>query len=212
MSNKPPLPSPPGALASSDPVRTRIVTEARRHFLAHGFRGVTMDDLATELGMSKKTLYAHFTGKNELLQAVVEDKLRSADADFGAITCKFSSDFLGALHELLACVRKHSEELQPAFTRDMAREAPDLFQVVQTKRRALIQCHFGKLIGEGQKAGMIRKDISADLMIEILVGATDSLVNPQKLSQLDLPARAGLTAIVTIFLEGVLTGKGRSKS
>ena len=212
MPSRSPSKTPPEPSAGADPARQRIITEARRHFMTHGFRGVTMDDLAAELGMSKKTLYTHFSGKSELLQAVVEDKLRSANSDFEAITEKCSSDFLGALHDLLACVRRHSEELQPAFTRDMAREAPDLFQVVQAKRRALIQRHFGKLIGEGQKAGMIRKDIAADLMIEILVGATDSLVTPQRLSQLNLTAREGLTAIVTIFLEGVLTNKGRSKS
>ena len=205
-------PAPAAETATAESTRQRIVSAARRHFMAHGFRGVTMDDLAAELGMSKKTLYAHFSSKTALLEAVVNDKLRSADADFGAITCKFSSDFLGALQELLGCVRRHSEELQPAFTRDMAREAPELCHVVQVKRRALIQRHFGQLIGEGRKAGMIRKDIPPDLMIEILVGATDALVNPQKLSQLNLPAKAGLTAIVTIFLEGVLTSKGRSKS
>ena len=45
------------------PESARIVAAARRYFLAHGFRGVTMDDLAAELGMSKKTLYAHFSSK-----------------------------------------------------------------------------------------------------------------------------------------------------
>ena len=200
------------APADESSARVRIVEGARRHFFAHGFRGVTMDDLAAELGMSKKTLYAHFSSKSALLEAVIEAKLRSADAEFGEVTTNFPPNFLDALHQLLACVRRQSEELQPAFTRDMAREAPDLFQIVQVKRRALIQRHFGKLIGEGRKTGMIRKDIPADLMIEILVGATDALVNPVKLSQLNLSAKAGLTAIVTIFLEGVLTGKGRSKS
>ncbi|HBH79164.1 MAG TPA: TetR family transcriptional regulator, partial [Nitrospira sp.] len=37
----------------------RVVAVARRQFLAHGFRSVSMDDLAAELGMSKKTLYAY---------------------------------------------------------------------------------------------------------------------------------------------------------
>src|SRR5262245_50783563 len=91
MSAIKPLPAVP---ESAGPSRERIVLEARRHFLSHGFRGVTMDDLAAELGMSKKTLYAHFPGKSALLQAVLEDKLRSADADFGEITSKFSTDFL----------------------------------------------------------------------------------------------------------------------
>jgi AcrR family transcriptional regulator len=203
--------TPPVEATLEDATRRRIITEARRHFMAHGFRGVTMDDLAAELGMSKKTLYAHFASKGVLLEAVLDDKLRAADADFGAITERLSSDFMAALQQLLGCLRQHGEELQPAFLRDMAREAPELFQMVQARRRMLIQCHFGKLLGEGRKAGMIRKDIPADLLIEILVGATDALVNPQKLSQLNLSAKTGLTAIVTIFLEGVLTGKGRSK-
>jgi hypothetical protein len=82
---------------------------------------------------------------------------------------------------------------------------------VQANRRALIQRHFGRLLAEGRNAAMIRKDISTGLMIEILVGATDALITPQKLSQLGLPANTCLSAIVTIFLEGVVTGKGRKK-
>jgi AcrR family transcriptional regulator len=198
-------------LTAEDSARQRIVAEARRHFLAHGFRGVTMDDLATELGMSKKTLYAQFASKNALLAAVIDDKLHSVNADLDRITSESSSDFLAALHLLLGCLQKHSEELQPPFLRDMAREAPELFKSVQTRRRALIQRHFGKILGEGRKAGMIRKDITSDLMVEILIGATDALINPPKLSQLNLPARTCLSAIITIFLEGVVIGKGRRK-
>lgn len=197
--------------ATGGAARQRIVTEARRHFLAHGFRGVTMDDLAAEMGMSKKTLYTHFASKSVLLEAVIEDKLRAVDLDLGRVATASAADFAAALPHLLACVREHSEELQPSFLRDMAREAPELFARVQTRRRALIQRHFGKLLGEGRKAGIIRKDITTDLMIEILVGATDALMNPQKLSQLNLSAKICLSAIIAIFLEGVVTGKGRRK-
>jgi AcrR family transcriptional regulator len=189
----------------------RIVSQARLHFMAHGFRGVTMDDLARELGMSKKTLYAHFASKTDLLKAVIEDKVRSANADFGQVAAESCADFPSALHHFLACLRKHSEELQPPFLRDMAREAPEIFQQVQIKRRGMIQQHLGKLLTEGRKAGMIRKDIPVDLMIEILIGTTDALIHPQKLSELNLPAKAGFHAIITIFLEGVATGKGRKK-
>ena len=103
--------------SGSDPVRLRILSEARRHFMTHGFRNVTMDDLAAELGMSKKTVYAHFASKAVLLQAVIDEKFHSAEADFSAISDRFSSDFMEALQQLLACVRKHAEELQPPFLR-----------------------------------------------------------------------------------------------
>jgi len=52
-----------------DANRQRIVDAGRAHFFSHGFRSVTMDDLAGELGISKKTLYAHFPGKIDLLEA-----------------------------------------------------------------------------------------------------------------------------------------------
>ena len=52
-------------------VRDRIVATAERIFLRSGFSRVLMDDLARELGMSKKTLYSHFASKEELLRAVL---------------------------------------------------------------------------------------------------------------------------------------------
>src|SRR5438093_494123 len=58
----------------------RIVEAARAHFFSHGFRSVTMDDLAEELAMSKKTLYAHFPSKIALLEAVLADKFAGVEA------------------------------------------------------------------------------------------------------------------------------------
>ena len=59
----------------------RIVGGARRHFIAHGFRGVTMDDLADELGMSTKMPCAHFPGKKVLPGTVIAGKLARVEAD-----------------------------------------------------------------------------------------------------------------------------------
>src|ERR671925_2218500 len=87
-------------LPVGDSASHRIVTAARRHYFAHGFRGVTMDDLAEELGMSKKTLYASFPSKLDLLQAVLVDKFRSVEADLDRVMSS-SKDVLDALHQLL---------------------------------------------------------------------------------------------------------------
>src|SRR5689334_25106941 len=92
---------------ATDSARRRIVAQARAHFFAHGFRGVTMDDLATELAMSKKTLYAHFASKGALLEAVLADKLQGVDEDLGRVVAQSVADFPAALRPLLACVRRH---------------------------------------------------------------------------------------------------------
>src|SRR5437764_10816989 len=85
-----------------DPNRQRIVEAARAHFFNHGFRSVTMDDLAEELGISKKTLYAHFPGKINLLEAVLANKFASVETTLKEVTRAHPRDFPATLRELLA--------------------------------------------------------------------------------------------------------------
>src|SRR2546427_9441826 len=85
-----------------DPSRRRIVDAARIHFFSHGFRSVTMDDLAEELGISKKTLYAHFPGKIDLLEAVLADKLAGVEAKLKEVTRAHPHGCPATLRELFA--------------------------------------------------------------------------------------------------------------
>src|SRR5206468_11314777 len=85
-----------------DAGRQRIVDAARAHFFSHGFRSVTMDDLAAEMGISKKTLYAHFPSKIALLEAVLADKFVGVEAKLTEISRAHPHDFPTALRELLA--------------------------------------------------------------------------------------------------------------
>lgn len=203
--------SQPQPLSIETASRQRIVTAARRHFFTHGFRNVTMDDLAGELGMSKKTLYVFFPSKSALLRAVLLDKFRSVEADLSGMASKSPADALGSLQRLLACVQRHAAEIQPPFVRDMRREAPEVFRLVESRRRELIQRYFGKFFSEGRRAGIIRKDIPTKVIIEALLGATEAVMNPQKISDLGLTPQSGYSAIISIILEGVVSDAGRSK-
>ena len=197
--------------ALPNPAAQRIITAARREFFAHGFRSVTMDDLAEDLGMSKKTLYALFPAKSALLRAVLLDKFRSVEADLDQVTAPGSTDDLAALHGLLACMQRHTEEIQPPFVRDIRREAPEVFKVIEERRREIIQRYFGKLFEQGRSAGIIRKDLPTRLMVEILVGATEAIMNPAKITELGLTPKSGYRSVISVVLEGLLTEKGRSR-
>ncbi len=188
----------------------RIVATARRHFFAYGFRAVTMDDIAREIGMSKKTLYAHFPGKSALVEAVLLDKIRDIETDLKQISSGSSSDFLTTLHQLLVRVQMHLEEIQPPFLRDLRREAPEMFTLVETRRREMIHQYFGRLVGEGQAAGIIREDVPTELIVEILLGATQAIMNPEKLTELGLTPKNGFSAIITVIFRGVVTKMGRA--
>jgi AcrR family transcriptional regulator len=192
-----------------DPNRQRIVDAARAHFFSHGFRSVTMDDLAEELGISKKTLYAHFPGKFDLLEAVLAAKLAGVEATLKGVMRGHTHDFPAALQDLLAGTHRELDEIKPPFVRDMRQKAPEVFKLVERRRAAIIQRYFGKFFIEGQRAGMVRKDVPAKLIIEILLAMVQSIMNPPKMEELGMMPKEGFSGILKIILEGALTSKGR---
>ena len=200
----------PSQMPLDHPAVQRLVTAARRHFFTHGIRSVTMDDLADELGMSKKTLYAWFPSKTALLQAMLRTKFQEVESDLQRVTAD-CSDVAACLHELLLCVQRHTSEIQPPFVRDIQREDPELFTLVESRRREIIQLYFGKLFEEGRRTGIIRKDVPTALIIEILLGAVNAILNPPKMMELGLTPKIGLPTIITVILEGVVTEAGKRK-
>ena len=73
----------------------------------------------------------------------------------------------------------------------------------------MIERHFGKLFREGQRGGMVRKDVPARLIIEILLAIVQAIMNPAKMEKLGMAPKAGFAGILKIVLEGALTAKGR---
>jgi AcrR family transcriptional regulator len=188
-----------------------MVDAARTHFFNHGFRSVTMDDLAQELGMSKKTLYASFPGKIALLQAVLDDKFAGVEAKLKQASDAHPHDFSAALRDLLTGAQHELGEIKPPFIRDMRVKAPHLFQVVERRRAALLQRHFGRLFTQGQRTGMVRKDVSIELMIEMLLAMVQSIINPAKIEELGILPKEAFAGILKVVLEGALTAKGRNR-
>ncbi len=189
----------------------RIVAAARQHFFANGFRGVTMDDIAKELGMSKKTLYAHFPSKMALVEVVILDKFRDVEADLQEISSGSLADFHGVLQHVLTCIQGHIGEIHPPFIRDLRREAPETFKLIEGRRRDIVRRYFGRLLGAGRRAGIIRKDIPAKVVPDIILGAVQAIINPSRMEELGITIKAAYSAIITVILEGLITEKGRLK-
>jgi len=194
---------------TADAVRKRIVDAASMHFFSCGFRSVTMDDLTEEMGVSKKTLYAHFPSKIALLEAVLANKFARLEAKLKEIARAHPHDFSTALHELLSNAQRELDEIKPPFVRDVRQKAPQVFKVVELRRAELIERFFGKLFAEGQRSGMVRNDVPAKLLIEILLAAVRETVNPAKLEELGLTPRTAFASVVKVILEGVITKKAR---
>jgi len=169
-----------------------------------------MDDLAASLGMSKKTLYAHFPSKNALVEALMLEKFQWIEADLQEVTREHGADVLEALHQLLTTIQRHVTEVQPPFLRDLQRDAPEIFHLVERRRQYFIEHYFGSLLSHGRKTGIIRKDVPIRLVIEILLAAVNAIVNPARLQELGLTPKTAISAIITVVLEGAIAKKGKS--
>jgi len=168
-----------------------------------------MDDLANELGISKKTLYAHFPGKIDVLEAVLAEKFQGVETMLHEVTRRQSQDFPATLRELLTGTQRELDEIKPPFVRDMRQKAPHVFESIERRRAALFQRYFGNLLLAGQRAGMVRKDVPAKLTIEILLAIVQAIMNPAKMEELGMMPKEGFAGILKIVLHGVLTPKGR---
>jgi hypothetical protein len=83
--------------------------------------------------------------------------------------------------------------------------------LIERRRGAMIQLHFGKLFAAGRKAQRIRTDIPAALLVEILLAAVQGVMTPRKLTELGVSPKAGFRAIISVLLDGILTPAGRAR-
>ena len=202
---------PPRPTDADQPVITRIVRQARVHFFTHGYSQVTMDDLAADLGMSKKTLYVHFASKEALMGAVIADlsqEIRaSADALFGNRQLNFAEKLRGFAEGMVERLTKTN----PRLLRDLQRFAPDLYQQVAEMREKNIPYVFGRFIEEGQLAGMVRPEVDTVFAVQFFLQAMHGLVQPATMERLGLAPRDIAPRAIGLFFGGLLTPAGRKE-
>ena len=202
---------PPRPATDDQPVLTRIVRQARAHFFTQGYSQVTMDDLAAELGMSKKTLYVHFPSKEALMRAVIEDLSReiriSADELFANRQLNFAEKLRGFAEGMVERLTKTN----PRLLRDLQRFAPDLYQQVAEMREKNIPYVFGRFIEEGQLAGMVRPEVDTAFAVQFFLQAMNGLAQPATMERLGLAPRDIAPRAIGLFFGGLLTPAGRKE-
>src|SRR5882672_5020407 len=89
-------------------IRERIREKAQELFMQYGIRSVSMDDIATHLGMSKKTIYQYFSDKDELVDAVLNIEIHEMECN--CVDC--SEHALNAIHEIFLTIDHMEEQLR----------------------------------------------------------------------------------------------------
>jgi len=199
------LPGHPAA----DPVEARILRQARADFFAHGYSAFTMDALAAELGLSKKTLYVHFRGKDQIIAAVIDHLAAEIRAEADALLRHRELEFAEKLRGLVETLVERMALLSPRTIRDLQRYAPPLHARVQAVRGRTLPYVFGRFVEEGQLAGLVRTDQPPGFAIEFFLQAMQGLMQSDSLDRLGLPPRDVIAAGIDQFFGGLLTHAGR---
>jgi AcrR family transcriptional regulator len=190
-------------------IRARIVESARDQFFRHGFDRVTMDEIARELGMSKKTLYRCFPDKTELIRSVARLTMEGFAAPMRELTRNRKLDFVAKLRGMMEIIGERLERLGPQSQHELLRAAPEVWREVEEFRRRNIIENFGRLIQDGVAHGFVRNDVNRDILVSVYLSATESIIHPGRLSEFGIPARQALGAIISVVFGGFLTPKGR---
>lgn len=188
----------------------KIIEAASKRFMDAGLYKVTMDEIATDLRMSKKTVYKFFPSKEVLLKAIVQSLMHRVEKEVQAI---ISSDkpFEEKLTLILAFVGNTVRKMSHPFMRDVQRSAPSLWKEIETFRREKIFSKILQMLRQARKEGVFREDLDIDLFYLLLITVMQGIMNPQVLAQQPFSAEEAFKGIFRILYEGALTDKARKR-
>jgi|SRR5579883_2847971 len=198
-------------MATDTEIKQRITEKARDWFYQYGFSKVTMDELAAELGMSKKTLYKYFTSKEQLLWEIYKITTDDFKSSAENIYADAKTDFVDKLALVLQKNCNTTSQWSKTFLTDIQKHARDIWEEVEKFRQESIMGRFGKFFSEGVAKGFFRNDIDQNLTLIIYTKMIQGLINPDVLSQIPYSAAQVYDAIIKIVYEGVLTDAGREQ-
>jgi AcrR family transcriptional regulator len=178
-----------------------IVEAAGRLFLAPGSARASMDDLARELGMSKKTIYRHFPDKRSLLAAVLDRQFTAVERTLAAAQDAQGQPFGVRVQRFLIAA---GSELGRIGAAQLATGRGDavLRQYVEQRVDAVVYRRLDELLRDGHRQGLL--SAPPELLSEITRGALERLLTSQLPRELDRTAADLLRAGVDTVLYGAI--------
>ena len=198
-------------MKEENPIRLQILRKAQEQFFANGFSKVTTDDLATELGISKKTLYQHFESKDDLVRSVVTLMREEMERAVNRIVDDAGIDVVEKFRLMMTTVGAKISSVRRPFFEDLRRKAPELWAEVERFRRERILGSFDRLITEGSRAGMLRSGIDPHIFVMMFYAVVQNILNPDVMSQLPQTPDEAFRMILTVLIDGVLSDEARAR-
>jgi AcrR family transcriptional regulator len=189
--------------------KQKILNYAAEKFMREGFYKTSMDSLASELQMSKKTIYKYFSSKAELVETVVHTFMNQVKNKIDSVVQEEDSSLIRALH-LFEVMREVTTKFSEKWIKDIRLHLPGLWDKIDEFRTKRAYAVLGSIIQQGQKEGIIIEK-PAELIIHLYVSAMRSIVNPDFLYYQKLNYNEAIQHTFEILFNGILTPAGKKQ-
>ena len=185
--------------------KEKILDSAENLFTRFGLRNVTMDDIAKDLSISKKTLYCCVKDKKELVLLTMTKNVLSHKEESEEIFKNIShpidqmSAIFDALHRRMAAIN-------PSVFKDLKKSHPRAFRVFNSFREEFIFNQIKENLAMGSAMGLYRKDIDMDLISKLYIRGVDYIILGDNTIGLDIIHKQ--YELMNYHLRGIVTEKG----
>jgi TetR/AcrR family transcriptional regulator, cholesterol catabolism regulator len=184
-----------------------ILHKVRLLFMKYGIKSITMDDVAREIGISKKTLYQYVENKNDLLNKVLDMELEESECNIEKVD-NSGINAIEALFIVLKFLNMITKEYSSSAIYDLKKYYPDLYNKMNRLRREKIYNRVIKNLNKGIEEGFYRKDINEQLIAKIQVERMENAIDSDYLSIEELSTPDIFLEIFKYHIRGIATEKG----
>jgi len=190
-----------------DQKKLDIIRQVAQLYGTYGIKSITMDEVSRQLGISKKTLYEHFTDKTDLVKSVIHQITTEREEQF----CKTQKQAQNALEELLSIYGfylKMLKEVNPSFEFDLKKYYPEIYtELINTRRQRMKEASLQNL-RKGKEEGLFRKEIDEDIIVRLQLLRVESISSTDLFTHEELYSKHFVEEMFFYHLYGILSEKG----
>ncbi len=189
-------------------VKDRILTKATDLFMRYGIRSITMDEIAAQLGISKKTIYQFFTDKDDMVAAVIDMEIAKNEMD----CMHFRDHAENAVHHIFLALESLEEMLKytnPLMLYDLEKHHPRSYKRLREYKYQFLYGIIVENLQQGIREENYRPDIQVDIVAKGRIESAFLVFNPDVFPHSRYKLSEVQYELAMLFLHGVTTLEGK---
>lgn len=197
----------PSVYLSPD-MKEKILQKATDMFLNLGFKSVTMDDLAQEMGISKKTIYTHYENKTKLVEESTSNLFCSISEGIDYI-CSLNKNPIEELYEIKKFVMLHLKNEKSSPQYQLQKYYPKIHESIKVRQFDVMQECVLANVKKGIELGIYRENLNIDFVSRIYFTGVINIKDQKIFPVEKFPITELMDDYLEYHLRGIVTPKGR---